>query len=161
MHGCMQNTHFQVIVLRLPCCWCPTCQMKMIMATYSSHVQQAHNQHAHNETDSTMMCVPIPDFYGPDTVVSEACWKNAACAFQVPLFASLSPSQKSQLCTALRPLHVKAGTAVVRAGDAGNTFYVVEAGACTVHSSQGQVGQPCLSCVPPLPSDQLSTNACL
>lgn len=58
---------------------------------------------------------------------------------QVPLFASLSPSQKSQLCTALRPLHVKAGTAIVQAGDAGNTFYVVEAGTCTVHSPQGQV----------------------
>ena len=60
---------------------------------------------------------------------------------QVPLFTTLSPSQKSQLCTALRPLHVKAGTAVVRAGDAGNTFYVVEAGTCTVHSAQGQVSQ--------------------
>ena len=63
----------------------------------------------------------------------------AMLVLQVPLFASLSPSQKSQLCTALRPLHVKAGTAVVRAGDAGNTFYVVEAGTCTVHSVQGQV----------------------
>ena len=62
----------------------------------------------------------------------------------MPLFASLSPSQKSQLCTALRPLHVKAGTAIVRAGDAGNTFYVVEAGTCTVHSTQGKVGS-CLS----------------
>ena len=65
-------------------------------------------------------------------------------ACQVPLFASLSPSQKSQLCTALRPLHVKAGTAIVRAGDAGNTFYVVEAGTCTVHSTQGKVSC-CLS----------------
>ena len=63
-------------------------------------------------------------------------------ACQVPLFASLSPSQKSQLCTALRPLHVKAGTAIVRAGDAGNTFYVVEAGTCTVHSTQGKVRPP-------------------
>ena len=63
------------------------------------------------------------------------------CASQVPLFASLSPSQRSQLCTALLPLHVKAGTAVVQAGDAGNTFYVVEAGTCTVHSTQGQVSQ--------------------
>ena len=62
-------------------------------------------------------------------------------ACQVPLFASLSPSQKSQLCTALRPLHVKAGTAIVRAGDAGNTFYVVEAGTCTVHSTQGKVSR--------------------
>ena len=51
---------------------------------------------------------------------------------------SLSPSQKSQLCTALCPLHVKAGTAIVRAGDAGNTFYVIEAGTCPVHSLQGQ-----------------------
>ncbi len=65
---------------------------------------------------------------------------------QVPLFTSLSPSQKSQLCTALRPLHVKAGTAVVRAGDAGNTFYVVEAGTCTVHSAQGQVSLGCHPC---------------
>jgi signal-transduction protein with cAMP-binding, CBS, and nucleotidyltransferase domain len=57
----------------------------------------------------------------------------------VPLFATLSPSQKSQLCTALRPLHVKAGTTIVRKGDAGNTLYVVEAGTCTVYSPQGQV----------------------
>lgn len=51
---------------------------------------------------------------------------------QVPLFASLTPAQRSQLCTALKPMHVRGGTAIVRAGDVGDTFYVVEAGACSV-----------------------------
>lgn len=57
----------------------------------------------------------------------------------MPLFATLSPPQRSQLCTALKPLHVKAGTAIVQAGDTGNTFYIVEAGTCLVQTSAGQV----------------------
>ena len=66
--------------------------------------------------------------------VSRAC-EQAECRCmrsQVPLFASLTPAQRSQLCTALKPMHVRGGTAIVRAGDVGDTFYVVEAGACSV-----------------------------
>ena len=59
---------------------------------------------------------------------------------QVPLFGPLSPSQRSQLCTALKPLHARAGTVVVQAGDVGNTFYIVEAGTCVVQGANGQVG---------------------
>lgn len=58
---------------------------------------------------------------------------------QVPLFSTLSPPQRSQLCTVLKPLHVKAGTAIVQAGNTGNTFYVVEAGTCVVHNVANQV----------------------
>ena len=57
---------------------------------------------------------------------------HVAWCTQVPLFASLTPAQRSQLCTALKPMHVSGGTAIVRAGDVGDTFYVVEAGACSV-----------------------------
>lgn len=63
----------------------------------------------------------------------------ASMRAQVPLFATLSPPQRSQLCTALKPLHVKAGTAIVQAGDTGNTFYIVEAGTCLVQNLAGQV----------------------
>jgi len=34
------------------------------MATYFSHVQQTHDEHAHDETDSITMCVPTPNLYG-------------------------------------------------------------------------------------------------
>jgi hypothetical protein len=65
---------------------------------------------------------------------------------QVPLFGPLTPSQRSQLCTALKPLHARAGTLIVQAGDVGNTFYVVEAGTCVVQGASGQVclGAPVL-----------------
>jgi len=65
------------------------------------------------------------------------------------LFATLTPAQRSQLCTALRPMHARAGTAIVCAGDVGDTFYVVEAGACSVvndaHQARGSAPRrkPC------------------
>ncbi|KAK9909485.1 hypothetical protein WJX75_003002 [Coccomyxa subellipsoidea] len=57
---------------------------------------------------------------------------------KVPQFSTLTPPQRSQLCTVLKPLHVKAGTAIVQAGNTGNTFYVVEAGTCVVHNVANQ-----------------------
>ncbi len=60
----------------------------------------------------------------------------------MPLFATLTPAQRSQLCTALRPMHARAGTAIVRAGDVGDTFYVVEAGACSVVNDAHQARGP-------------------
>ena len=60
----------------------------------------------------------------------------------MPLFATLTPAQRSQLCTALRPMHARAGTAIVRAGDVGDTFYVVEAGACSVVNDAHQARRP-------------------
>ena len=68
-----------------------------------------------------------------------------ACFAQVPLFSTLTPPQRSQLCTVLKPLHIKAGTVIVQAGNAGNTFYVVEAGTCVVHNVNNQVGEPMLN----------------
>lgn len=65
---------------------------------------------------------------------------------QVPLFSSLTPPQRSQLCTVLKPLHVKAGTPIVQADNTGNTFYVVEAGTCVVHNVANQVLHMCTSC---------------
>ncbi|CAL8467781.1 g7319 [Coccomyxa elongata] len=57
---------------------------------------------------------------------------------KVPLFSTLTPPQRSQLCTVLKPLHIKAGTAIVQAGNTGNTFYVVEAGTCVVQNVNNQ-----------------------
>ncbi len=62
---------------------------------------------------------------------------------QVPLFATLTPAQRSQLCTALKPMHVRSGTAIVRAGDVGETFYVVEAGICSVVNADNKVWKAC------------------
>ena len=70
------------------------------------------------------------------------CRGAVLCGTQVPLFTPMTPPQRSQLCTALKPLHVKAGTCIVKVGDAGNTFYVVEAGTCLVKSAAGQVRNP-------------------
>jgi MFS family permease len=47
---------------------------------------------------------------------------------QVPMFAPLSLAAKERLATKLLPLDVPAGTTIVRAGDVGDRFYIVDSG---------------------------------
>lgn len=58
---------------------------------------------------------------------------------QVPLLASLNAAQRSDLCTALKPRIFNAGESIVRKGDPGEAFYIVESGTCTVLGDSGQV----------------------
>ncbi|KAK9817313.1 hypothetical protein WJX72_012521 [[Myrmecia] bisecta] len=51
---------------------------------------------------------------------------------KVPLLTFLSPAQRSQLCTALKPQHVPANSRVITKGESGDTFYIIEAGLCAV-----------------------------
>jgi len=58
---------------------------------------------------------------------------------QVPLLASLNAAQRSDLCTALKPRIFNAGESIVRKGEPGEAFYIVESGTCTVLGDSGQV----------------------
>lgn len=64
---------------------------------------------------------------------------------QVPLLASLNAAQRSELCTALKPRIFNAGESIVRKGEPGEAFYIVESGTCTVLGDSGQVTKTCLS----------------
>lgn len=66
---------------------------------------------------------------------------------QVPLLASLNAAQRSDLCTALKPRLFSAGETIVRKGEPGEAFYIVESGSCTVLGDSGQVAQPLLLCM--------------
>ena len=59
---------------------------------------------------------------------------------QVPLLAALNAAQRSDLCMALKPRLFSAGEAIVRKGELGEAFYIVESGSCTVLGDSGQVG---------------------
>ena len=54
--------------------------------------------------------------------------RELALVASVPFFEPLSPTTLEKLAMRLRPLHVRAGTAVVREGEAGETFYIVGSG---------------------------------
>ncbi|DBA85047.1 TPA: cGMP-dependent protein kinase [Trebouxia sp. C0005] len=58
---------------------------------------------------------------------------------KVPLLASLNAAQRSDLCTALKPRIFNAGESIVRKGEPGEAFYIVESGTCTVLGDSGQV----------------------
>ena len=59
---------------------------------------------------------------------------------QVPLLGPLTLAQRGQLCTALQPLrHIPAGTVLVRRGEPGDAFYIVESGTCQVLGDSNQV----------------------
>ena len=64
---------------------------------------------------------------------------NAVGLVQVPLLASLNAAQRSDLCTALKPRIFNAGESIVRKGEPGEAFYIVESGTCTVLGDSGQV----------------------
>ncbi|EIE24738.1 putative cGMP-dependent protein kinase [Coccomyxa subellipsoidea C-169] len=90
-------------------------------------------------TDGVLLALHRDDFNGLLGSLTHIrhMWRFEALR-KVPLFSTLTPPQRSQLCTVLKPLHVKAGTAIVQAGNTGNTFYVVEAGTCVVHNVASQ-----------------------
>jgi hypothetical protein len=56
----------------------------------------------------------------------------------VPMFAPLSLAAKERLATKLVPLAVPAGEAVVRAGDVGDRFYIVDSGTVRIGLGDGE-----------------------
>lgn len=64
---------------------------------------------------------------------------QACCWLQVPLLAPLGAAQRSQLCKAFLPQRYAAGSTIVQKGNQGDTFYVIEAGQCTVVNDADQV----------------------
>ena len=68
------------------------------------------------------------------------CPHPARPAPQVPLLTALRPQQRLALCTAFGSRVVPAGQAVIRKGEEGDTFYIIEEGGCTVVGEEGQVG---------------------
>jgi MFS family permease len=50
----------------------------------------------------------------------------------IPIFAPLPPAALEHLANALRPVRVPAGTDVVRAGDVGHNFFIIETGTADV-----------------------------
>jgi CRP-like cAMP-binding protein len=57
---------------------------------------------------------------------------------EVPMFAPLSLAAKERLATKLLPLDVRAGATVVRAGDVGDRFYVVDCGTVRIELDGGE-----------------------
>ena len=53
------------------------------------------------------------------------------------MFAPLSLAAKERLATKLLPLDVPAGATVVRAGDVGDRFYIVDSGVVRIELNQG------------------------
>lgn len=51
----------------------------------------------------------------------------------VPMLLPLGPFELEQLATALRPVRFAAGATIIRQGDAGDRFYVIDSGEITVH----------------------------
>jgi CRP-like cAMP-binding protein len=56
----------------------------------------------------------------------------------VPMFAPLSLAVKERLATRLVPLDVAAGETVVRAGDVGDRFYIVDSGTVRIGLDGGE-----------------------
>lgn len=65
---------------------------------------------------------------------------------QVPLLAPLNSSQRSELCSALKPRIFNAGEVIVRKGEPGEAFYIVESGSCVVLGDSGQASTHLLPC---------------
>jgi len=56
----------------------------------------------------------------------------------VPMFEPLSLAAKERLATKLVPLDVQAGTAIIRAGDVGDRFYLVDSGTVRIGLENGE-----------------------
>ena len=56
----------------------------------------------------------------------------------VPMFAPLSLAAKERLATKLLPLEVPAGTAIVRTGEVGDRFYIVDSGTVRIGLESGE-----------------------
>lgn len=59
------------------------------------------------------------------------------------VFSSLSEPQLLQLAGAMRQVSVPAGGVVFRAGEPGDSFYIVEKGSCVIVNSSGQIITTC------------------
>lgn len=59
---------------------------------------------------------------------------------QVPLLAPLTSQQRLALCTAFTTVAKAAGEGVIKKGEPGDTFYIIEEGSCVVVSDDGKVG---------------------
>jgi MFS family permease len=57
---------------------------------------------------------------------------------EVPMFEPLSLAAKERLATKLVPLDVAAGTAIVRAGDVGDRFYLIDSGTVRIGLEGGE-----------------------
>jgi len=57
---------------------------------------------------------------------------------QVPIFAPLSLAAKERLATKLLPLDVPADATIVRAGDVGDRFYIVDSGTVRIGLADGE-----------------------
>merc|ERR1719384_67017 len=58
---------------------------------------------------------------------------------KVPLLASMDPYERSQLADALRIETAEDGKTIVTQGEAGDTFYIVEEGACVAQKDGASV----------------------
>jgi CRP-like cAMP-binding protein len=56
----------------------------------------------------------------------------------VPMFVPLSLAAKERLATKLLPLEVRAGATIVRAGDVGDRFYLIDSGAVRIGLEGGE-----------------------
>ncbi|KAI3430680.1 hypothetical protein D9Q98_005269 [Chlorella vulgaris] len=57
---------------------------------------------------------------------------------KVPLLTALTSQQRLALCTAFETRKMSAGQAVIRKGEQGDTFFILEEGTCTVVGDEGQ-----------------------
>lgn len=57
---------------------------------------------------------------------------------KVPLLSALTQEQKFELAGALKPINFAAGEVVVRKGDQGDSFYIIEQGECAVIEEDGK-----------------------
>ncbi len=58
----------------------------------------------------------------------------------MPLLTALTAQQRLALCTAFATCVVPAGQTVIKKGEEGDTFFIIEEGSCTVVGEDGQVG---------------------
>lgn len=58
----------------------------------------------------------------------------------MPLLAPLTSQQRLALCTAFTTVAKAAGEGVIKKGEPGDTFYIIEEGSCVVVSDDGKVG---------------------
>lgn len=56
----------------------------------------------------------------------------------VPLMAEMEPAQLAQIADELEPQTFQPGEMIIRQGDEGNTFYVVESGSAVITDANGK-----------------------
>lgn len=63
----------------------------------------------------------------------------------MPLLAPLTSQQRLALCTAFKSVTKAAGEGVIKKGEPGDTFYIIEEGSCVVVADDGKV-RPVWAC---------------